>query len=447
MRFSVSTMARRIGSSKLLTILCVLVTIQVFKIIADWKLIDNINLDDFTQKESQTSDIDIEYARVLTGAALDSSGHYYIHRFYKGEGFSLDMETRDVSLAVHTTADHLSELVDLATVWNGPMSITIFAPGSDAAFTDDAIDGMRLCWPVLRDTVNFHLVYPKEFPGNMSTIGSFAYLPCKDITRRLMTFKSVMQPDFKNPEYKMINSIIYPHNLVRNVAKQGALTEFVLSIDLGLIPSPHLRKSFVKFAAKNSLFNSNQTVHSNILQRSKRSVYVIPAYELRSELEPFKSKSQLISAIENKNSRPFMSETCWFCQKPTDYERWQNLPDNTNSMSINQVSTNYDLDVAYSVPYSKTWEPFFIAKRDSPYYNEKYIMYGYDRMIQTCEMHVQGYRFYVLDTPFLLFKGYRTKAKMLETERKVRENFSDFKDGFGKSLKEFGLVGDAYREC
>merc|ERR1712157_616292 len=123
-----------------------------------------------------------------------------------------------------------------------------------------------------------------------------------------------------NGNYQMSNSIMYPHNLMRNVARQGVLTEFVISIDLGMIPSPNLRRSFVKFAAKNSIFMSNQTAQSSILQKSKRSIYVIPIFEIRSEIEPFTSKAALVSAVENKNARPFMSETCWFCQKATDYE-------------------------------------------------------------------------------------------------------------------------------
>lgn len=251
MRISFSSMVRKVGNSKLLTILCILVAIQIFKIIADWKIIDDIeSRGGSSSLAGGVIDDDIDFERVLTGASPDESKGYYVHRFYKGEGFSLDMEARDVTLSVHTTADHLADLVELATTWQGPMSISIFAPGSDAAFTDDAIDGMRLCWPVLRDTVNFHLIYPKEFPANMSTAGAFAYLPCKDITRRLMTFKSVMQADYKSADYKMVNSIVYPHNLMRNIARQGALTEFVFSIDLGMIPSPNLRKSFVKFAAK-----------------------------------------------------------------------------------------------------------------------------------------------------------------------------------------------------
>ena len=167
---------------------------------------------------------------------------------------------------------------------------------------------------LFRDTVNFHLIYPREFPANMSSVGSFAYLPCKDITRRLMTFKSAMQTD-----YKLINAIEYPHNLMRNVARQGALTEFVLSIDLGILPSANIRRNFVKFAAKNGLFSSNQTATSNVLQKAKKSVYVLPIYELRSDVEPFKDKASLMTAVENKNARALMQETCWFCQKPTDY--------------------------------------------------------------------------------------------------------------------------------
>lgn len=95
---------------------------------------------------------------MLTGASLDQSEKYYVHRFYKGEGFSLDMESRDVTLTVHTTADHLADLVELANIWNGPISVSIFAPDTDAGFVDDAIDGMRLCWPVQKNVKKFEKI-------------------------------------------------------------------------------------------------------------------------------------------------------------------------------------------------------------------------------------------------------------------------------------------------
>ena len=67
------------------------------------------------------------------------------------------------------------------------------------------------------------LVYPTDTPANMTNTGTFAYLSCKDITRRLMTQKSVMQTD-ENLAY----NVQYPHNLLRNIAREGALTEFDL---------------------------------------------------------------------------------------------------------------------------------------------------------------------------------------------------------------------------
>ena len=37
------------------------------------------------------------------------------------------------------------------------LKVSIYAPGLDASFVDDAIDGLRLCWPVLREMMTFHL--------------------------------------------------------------------------------------------------------------------------------------------------------------------------------------------------------------------------------------------------------------------------------------------------
>lgn len=47
--------------------------------------------------------------------------------------------------------------MEMSDKWDGPMSVSIFAPGLDASFADDAIDGLRLCWPVLREFMSFHL--------------------------------------------------------------------------------------------------------------------------------------------------------------------------------------------------------------------------------------------------------------------------------------------------
>ena len=106
---------------------------------------------------------------------------------------------------------------------------------------------------------------------------------------------------------------------------------------------------------------------------------MLPTFEIRSDNEEIRTKRDIIRSLEEKNSRALMQETCWFCQKPTDYDRWQELDYNAEQEADS-------LDVAYSVPYAKTWEPFFIGRRDMPLFNEKFTMYGYDRMVQVCDM-------------------------------------------------------------
>ena len=40
------------------------------------------------------------------------------------------------------------------------------------------------------------------------------------------------------------------------------------------------------------------------------------------------------------------------------------------------------LDIAYSVKWTPTWEPLYIAHRDVPLYDERFIQYGFNRIEQ-----------------------------------------------------------------
>ena len=66
-----------------------------------------------------------------------------------------------------------------------------------------------------------------------------------------------------------------------------------------------------------------------------------------------------------------MQETCWFCQKPLDYDKWiEGNPDEA-------------FGIAYTQPFVKTWMPFYISKRSTtPTFDEDFTLYGYDRLIQ-----------------------------------------------------------------
>ena len=91
-------------------------------------------------------------------------------------------------------------------------------------------------------------------------------------------------------------------------------------------------------------------------------------------------KEELLSLVDQGNAQPFHAKTCAHCHGPTKYADWQSL-----RIRANQLST------AYSIDYYSSYEPFYIARTSAtPYYDERFKAYGYDRISQVCEMHVKG---------------------------------------------------------
>ena len=169
-------------------------------------------------------------------------GQYVVLRFYKSEGFAADgINPVDVTIALHGTVDRLHRLIEFADVWNGPISLSVFAPSNDASFLDDAIDGLRQCWHTLRQRVTFHMVYPRSFPIDMSRAGSVTFLSCRDIAGRL---RRKTATEFHS------RSMPYPHNVMRDVARGGVITNWVLHLDVETLPTSNLRMRFQDFIKK-----------------------------------------------------------------------------------------------------------------------------------------------------------------------------------------------------
>ncbi|XP_039253736.2 beta-1,4-glucuronyltransferase 1-like [Styela clava] len=365
--------------------------------------------------------------RVLRGYNKDSTGKYLIHRFYKSEGFNLDsIEPEDVTLVTHCTVDRLHHIIGLTETWAGPMSIAIFAPGTDSAFADDAIDGLRLCWPVLRKLANFHLVYPKHEStrANMSSAGDFVYLSCKDIMRRMVLKKSLLESQHSP------GGLGYPHNLMRNVALSGVLTNFVLTVDIEMIPSENLRKDFLEFAKENHLHPKPHTVKNNQEYTSvNKTVFVVPAFEVKKDSEIGGTKQSIIAAMRKSDARPLLQETCPQCQVQTNYEKWA-----STSGLVHQFG------VAYEAEFATGWEPFFISSRMAPWFDEKLTKFGHDRLSQICELKSNEYTFKVINNGFLIVASFRIKSRMTEEEHIRKENKITFKDQFRAGLRKSGRI-------
>jgi len=214
------------------------------------------------------------------------------------------------------------------------------------------------------------------------------------------------------------SSIEYPVNLLRNVALANVASKYVLVIDVDMLPSSNLERQFSSFIerlkAKEANDRKDKAARGRIAsaleqhatkRRKDKIAFVVPAYELSLQDEDVsgsfanvpRNKEQLLDLKREFGSvRPFYSQVCWKCQKYTEYDRWESVPENET------------LGVVFSRRWADPWEPFFIAEKDEmPLYDERFKQYGFNRIQQVCELHIAGFKFQVLNNPYLLHLGFK----------------------------------------
>lgn len=379
--------------------------------------VGNKNLIEEHLKQSR----DTMYNHIHQSSVLDSSGEFRIINFLAQADLinpHRNKNSEDVTIVSHCTANHLHHIPSLISRWHGPVSVAIFALTPDIPFIIETIIALRQCYPVIQANTSFHLVYPLNSPRlePLPAEGSHPD-PCKSLLEKLRTV-SVAGENYSH-------KVPYPNNLLRNVARRNSLTEFVLVLDVDMLPNNYLHESFVDFAHENRLFLESR--------KDDKTVYVIPAFEMKEVAQIPKDKTSLLQLIEMSEAQPFYVELCWKCQKHTDYEAWQREP-MTNKLAI-----------IFEVLWRDPWEPFFFSRNSAPYHDERFRQYGFNRISQVCELHIAGYKFSVLNNAFVIHKGLK-KANSFHKDKdtdqeKNRILFRQFKT----ELKE--KYPDSSRRC
>ncbi|XP_072025793.1 beta-1,4-glucuronyltransferase 1-like [Amphiura filiformis] len=338
----------------------------------------------------------------IPDAKLDTSGSYKIYPYYMK---SATMDTRDVhkeykdvTLVTQCSLHHLAHIVDLVDRWRGPLSVAIFGLASEVDTISTVMLTLRECYPGIKQNVSFHLVHPitEIVDGNSDAKETtLTKLPCESILPDLWERKLLTQ------NYAQ-EGIPYPNNLLRNVARAGTSSKFLLVIDIDMLPSANMRTGFLHLA-HSSIILQEETEYS------RKTSFVVPAYELRDGIPMPADKADLLESVRQENARQFYKKACSYCQNHTDYQKWENIQGSPGMLNI-----------AYSVEWQPLWEPFYISHRDVPLYDERFKQYGFNRISQVCEMHVAGYNFVVLDTGFIVHKGFKEKPEF--HARKDEEN-------------------------
>lgn len=345
------------------------------------------------EKIQKERSAEVEKGLTPSGVLPNFSGEYMIRMFYTDPDYFSNWEYNDVTVATQCSANHLHHVVKLWERWSGPISVAVFAPNLEASFATDAILSMQKCWPDMKKRVTFHLVYPTQHKADVSeSSGTLNYNSCEELRQIIHDYGGDDSQNYKG-------DIPYPHNVLRNAARKGAATEFVFLIDVDVMPSLHMREGFNEFANKFNLYE----------EKEDKAVFVVPVFEILKGHQCPDDKADLKDAqMTRKEVRPFHNATCRWCHEPEDHDNWLMKPKNEH------------MEVAFNATWNKSWEPFYIARRNVPLFDERFKQYGFDRIEQICELHVAGYRFSVLNNAFLVHDGWKeahAAARMTETFR------------------------------
>ncbi|KNC28359.1 hypothetical protein FF38_09204, partial [Lucilia cuprina] len=157
-----------------------------------------------------------------------------------------------ITYTTHADYSFLDNLIPLLERWNAPISIAMHAPGTDFQPTLDSIKYLRDCLPesnLVRSYATFHFYFstkhiPKTIPkpSDALKMGYNCSLPAP--------YVNVTSGHL----YKAQKKLLYPVNVGRNIARDAAITHFILASDIELYPNPGLVKKFLEMIARNEQY-------------------------------------------------------------------------------------------------------------------------------------------------------------------------------------------------
>lgn len=188
-----------------------------------------------------------------------------------------------VTYTTHADFTFLDNLQPLIERWRGPISLALYAPGTDFASTLASIRYLRKCSsPLISEYVTFHVYFeakhlPKTIPKQRDAVDGDAYVDCS------------APPPWQNVSvasmYRSLKKLLYPVNVGRNVARDSATTHYILASDIELYPSPGIIGDFLEMIRR----------QEGPLLHDKPKVFPLCLFEVESYATPPNSKEELVS--------------------------------------------------------------------------------------------------------------------------------------------------------
>ncbi|XP_017063002.1 beta-1,4-glucuronyltransferase 1 isoform X2 [Drosophila eugracilis] len=289
-----------------------------------------------------------------------------------------------ITYTTHADYTFLDNLVPLLERWNAPVSIAMHAPGTDFQPTLDSIRYLRDCLPgshLVRAYTTFHIYFGTK------------HIP-KSVPKPHEVFKTgyncTLPPPYFNVSsghlYKAQKKLLYPVNVGRNIARDSALTHFILASDIELYPNPGLVKKFLEMIARNEQY----------LRRKAPRVFPLAIFEVEENSPVPHDKTELQEFLRTGKAIPFHKRVCASCHGVPKSKEW---------MSANETDELSVFHIGKRTGYYVHWEPIYIGTHADPHYDERLSWEGKsDKMPQGYALCVMDYEFHILDNAFLVHK-------------------------------------------
>lgn len=319
----------------------------------------------------------------------------------------------EITLITQMSPNKLPRLVALAKEWTGPMSVAIV---SEKSVTElDAILGkLDLPW----ERIDIHLVIYK---GETRTRPYNASIP-----------------SLKSPPVPLSKWSYYPINFLRNVAIQFCRSDLIFIMDVDFVPIP-FGKLYQELMSVDPETNAKK--YSYVFEMTKQKhAFVVPAFEFKQSAgvkcsddenaattnnnppdtsAPEKcvasfpqTKSDIIHLV-NKNKAAVFHASFPGAHKPTNYQFW------------------YQSNKPYYVKWSDYYEPYLILRKNDgyfPWFDERFVDRGRNKIILTTELHYRGYEFVALPDSCVIHS--------FETHKEQTKTWAGFLKGYNRVYKD-----------
>jgi hypothetical protein len=178
---------------------------------------------------------------------------------------------------------------------------------------------------------------------------------------------------------------LYPINTLRNVALNATRSEFGLFLDVDFVTSGSAAEAYALLSSRGY----------DAMMRERKRVFVLPAFELVGDAYKNggpvvnidampRSKAALKQAVRDRLVQQVHQSKYAPAHHATNYTRW------------------YESVEPYSVVYEHEFEPYFIGRiADMPPWDERFVGYGYDKVVHVMTLAVQRFELVVQPQLFL----------------------------------------------